>query len=164
MKVTTVKLADGTYDYKLDGVRGGVSTLTPWGARYQGQQMAAKLAAAPKPDMRTLTIDERDALGEAPRVDRSYGNYGTKKVARQRVIGEIAEARGIAVADVHKLIRQRFGVANDGNVWAVTLVVNGWLVRPQLHLGLFTEAEAREFADNLNAGRAMAYSQNGMRL
>ncbi|MCX4687323.1 hypothetical protein OG401_23975 [Kitasatospora purpeofusca] len=36
MKVTTVRKADGTYDYKIDGVRGGASTLTPWGARVQG--------------------------------------------------------------------------------------------------------------------------------
>jgi hypothetical protein len=48
VKVTTVKLADGTYDYKLDGVRGGVSTITPWGARYQGQRAATLKAQEDK--------------------------------------------------------------------------------------------------------------------
>lgn len=43
MKVTTVRKADGTYDYRLNGVRGGISTLTPWGARYQGVQAARKM-------------------------------------------------------------------------------------------------------------------------
>lgn len=105
MKVATVRKADGTYDYRLNGVRGGVSTVTPWGARVQGLR-AAKIQeeVVPEPTMVQIEIQGRAypvmlSLAVSASIVASgtrgpkYGNGGMRD--RQRRLIELAEAMGI---------------------------------------------------------------------
>lgn len=64
MKVTTVRKADGTYDYKLSGVRGGVSTLTPWGARVQGLRAARLMNERESVVYRVKVAESGKLIGE----------------------------------------------------------------------------------------------------
>jgi hypothetical protein len=83
-KVTVYRKADGTYDYKIGAKKGGVSTLTPWGARYQGKRA---LAADPYGFNPTFTLDtpEMDAAVKATAAARKFST--ARRAAGKRVEG-----------------------------------------------------------------------------